>query len=417
VTSDGTTPPQTPDERSWAPETGWPSAEPPAAESTPAWAEPLADEDESEYDAWLDAQDPPAADDTADGPVDEADPAAAEEAAAATVPNAAAAPVEAAPVEAGEDAEPGALDQEAFEEQASQLPTADEQPPQEAVATAPFEPEAAAELVEAELEPDAEAEPVEPDAEVEPVEPGTDAEVQPVQPEVDAELATETETETEVEPVEVAAPVVVPDPMEAAATPLAISEPEPAAEEPAPLEAEPEPALEGLAAAAEVPATRSGVALVASLAAVAVLLAALTAFLAVWSSRTSGGGALEDARRDALSAARSASRLLFSYDYRHLDKDFAAGKAVTTGTFASDYARTTSKIVDDVAPRYKAVVVADVSEAAVISATESKVQVLVFVTQRSTSTLAAGQKLTQSRLTMTLENKHGRWLVSKVSAF
>jgi Mce-associated membrane protein len=383
--TDETTPPQPPSdsqpERSWAPETGWP-----APANRPAWAE-LPDEassNEDEYDAWLDAQDPPAEDQPAEASVVEA-PAAPEA-------------HDAAPEPAEGTADVGLLEQEALEELA--LP--DE--PAELQTPAPWTsaPDTVEEPDEAELEADVAAE-----------------------PELDAE--TELDAEADVA-VDVDAPVVVPDPIEAAATPLAIAEPaaepDPEPVDEAPVLAE-QPLVDDLPAqpggdvdeGAAAPASRSGTVLVAPLAVLVVLLVAVTAVLGVWSSRTSGGGAVEDARRDALSAARAASRVLFSYDYRHLDKDFAAGKAVTTGTFASDYEKTTSKIVNDVAPRYKAVVVADVSDAAVVSATAARVQVLVFVNQRSTSSLAAGQKITQSRLTMTLERKHGTWLVSKVSAF
>ena len=166
-----------------------------------------------------------------------------------------------------------------------------------------------------------------------------------------------------------------------------------------------------------VPATRSATPVIASLAVLAVLLAALTALLGVTSVGTRGGGDVGDARRDALAAARTATRLVFSYDYRHLDKDFAAGKAVTTGKFASDYERTTSKLVDEVAGKYKAVVVADVSDAAVVRASKDRVVTLVFLNQRSTSSLAAGQKITQSRITMVLVRRNGTWLVSEVNAF
>jgi Mce-associated membrane protein len=177
------------------------------------------------------------------------------------------------------------------------------------------------------------------------------------------------------------------------------------------------PAPAAMAQLSGVPGTRSAVAFVAPLVAAAVLLAALATFLAVWAHSSRGGGDAERARRDALASARNAARLVFSYDYRHLDKDFAAGKALTTGKFAGDYTRTTSKLVDDVAARYKAVVVADVSDAAVISASRSRVVTLVFLNQRSTSSLAAGQKITQSRITMVLVHKGGNWLVSEVKAF
>jgi Mce-associated membrane protein len=166
-----------------------------------------------------------------------------------------------------------------------------------------------------------------------------------------------------------------------------------------------------------VPVTRSATPFVASLVALVVALAGLTGFLGWRAHDTSGGGSVEAARHNGLAAARNATRLVFSYDYRHLDKDFAAGKAVTTGTFAGDYARTTSKLVDDVAARYKAVVVADVSDAAVISASDNRVVTLVFLNQRSTSSLAAGEKITQSRITMVLVRKGGSWLVAEVKAF
>lgn len=215
----------------------------------------------------------------------------------------------------------------------------------------------------------------------------------------------------------VAVPVVVPDALEAAATPLEVVHDEPVAEQ-----EETEPPSEGVepdeaAEQSAVPATRSATAIVVPLAVLVVLLAVATAVLGVASVSTRGGGDAGDARRDALAASRNAARLLFSYDYRHLEKDFAAGKAVTTGTFAADYARTTSKLVDDVAARYKAVVVAEVSDAGVVSASKNRVVMLVYFNQRSTSSLAAAQKITQSRVTMVMVRKSGRWLVSEVNAF
>jgi Mce-associated membrane protein len=167
----------------------------------------------------------------------------------------------------------------------------------------------------------------------------------------------------------------------------------------------------------DVPSTRPAQALLAALVATVVLLAALTGFLAWMSHDTSGGGDVAKARVDALAASRGAARVVFSYDYRHLQKDFAAGKALITGQFAQEYARTTGKIVDDVAGRYKAIVAADVTDAAVVRASSDQVVTLLFLTQQSTSTLSASTKITQSRLEMTMVHRHGRWLVSKIRAF
>ncbi|HUR50641.1 MAG TPA: hypothetical protein VMZ11_00795 [Mycobacteriales bacterium] len=370
---------------------------------TPAWAQPEpAEPDESQYDAWLEQQDellePPAAEDGTP-----AEPPGAE-------------PVEPEP-EAAEPTEP-----------------AEPQPvdPELRPAAAPSEPQAA------DVEPDAVApqgdalEPAgEPGAESVPVD--RLPEEPPVAddgPPVDDVVAVE-QAGTDGDEEHDAAAVGEPTGAEAA-VPVPVTAEPPAAEVPlepfpgqygethADDEADPDGEADGEADAGAdgtVRAGRSAAALVWSLVAVVVVLALLTAFLAVLSVRTRGGGATEDARRDALAASRSAARVVFSYDYRHLAKDFAAGKKVTTGDFAKEYARTTSRLVDDVAGKYKAVVVADISDAAVVSAGKDKVVTLVFLSQQSTSTLATGTKITQSRLEMTMVHRKGQWLVEKIRAF
>lgn len=157
-------------------------------------------------------------------------------------------------------------------------------------------------------------------------------------------------------------------------------------------------------------------ALVSVLAGMAVALALLAGLLSYEFLHTRGPAPVEASRRAALEAGRDAARLVFSYDYRHLSKDFQAGRAVTTGTFRSEYDRTTSRLVKDVAPRYHAVVLADVSEASVVSVTESRVILLIFVNQQSSSTLTANPKITQSRLEITMQRLHGRWLVANIKA-
>lgn len=218
------------------------------------------------------------------------------------------------------------------------------------------------------------------------------------------------------EPAEIAAPTFEPPapvpaepaPLEPVAAPVPVTLPQELPPVPTPVAAEPEPA--------EVePHVRTGRGLVTSLAVVVALLAGLTGFLGYEVSATAGPGPDQKARQPALQAVRSAAVLLFSYDYRHLQADFTAGRAVTTGKFQSEYDKTTDKLVKDVAPRYKAVVIASVSEASVVSATEDEVVALVFVNQQSSSTLTAAPKVTQSRLLMTLVHQRGRWLVRDIS--
>lgn len=209
-------------------------------------------------------------------------------------------------------------------------------------------------------------------------------------------------------PVPVAPPVVMHTPPPEPAPPAVTAE-EPAVEELA--EESGEQAEEPVAAVpGGGPRTRLLAAAVAVLAVLALVLGALA-----WSA--GGPGSLQAERDAALDAARSGARAVFSYDYRHLEKDFAAGKAVTTGGFRQEYERTTGKLVDDVAARYKAVVVADVGAAAVVTANHGRVLVLVFVDQQSSSTLTAQPKLTQSRLELTMVERDGHWLIEKIRAF
>jgi Mce-associated membrane protein len=124
----------------------------------------------------------------------------------------------------------------------------------------------------------------------------------------------------------------------------------------------------------------------------------------------------EDARKAGLEASRDAARLLFSYDYRTLDKDFSTGRALTTGAFRSQYEKTTTKVVADVAKQYKAVVKANVVSAGVVRATPRTVVTVVYVNQVTTSTRVTGEKVDLSRVRMTMERSGGRWLVTAVNA-
>jgi Mce-associated membrane protein len=151
--------------------------------------------------------------------------------------------------------------------------------------------------------------------------------------------------------------------------------------------------------------------LVAGLVAVALLLTA--GLLAV---RARSEDRVEQARTAALAAAESHAVDLLSYDYRHLDRDFArAGKALT-GSFADDYATTTDTVVRPTALEVKAVVTAEVAAASVVRAAQNKVVVLLFVNQTTTSTRVEGPKVDLNRVRLTLTRVDGDWLVSKVVA-
>lgn len=124
--------------------------------------------------------------------------------------------------------------------------------------------------------------------------------------------------------------------------------------------------------------------------------------------------AVEQARGEAVRAARTAATKILSYDYRRLDADFAAGRALTTSPFAEQYAKTTADAVKKVATDTKATVVAEVAAAGVEQASAHQVVVVLFVNQTTTSSRLQRPQVDQNRVEMTLVERDGRWLVSQV---
>ena len=124
--------------------------------------------------------------------------------------------------------------------------------------------------------------------------------------------------------------------------------------------------------------------------------------------------AVDDARGAATRAASTAATKVLSYDYRHLDADFAAGAARTTGAFRDQYARTTSQAVKQVATQTKATVVAQVASTGVVRASGDEVVVVLFVNQTTTSNRLERPQLDQNRVEMTMTRRGGQWLISQV---
>ncbi|MFI6763973.1 hypothetical protein [Streptomyces sp. NPDC050355] len=132
----------------------------------------------------------------------------------------------------------------------------------------------------------------------------------------------------------------------------------------------------------------------------------------------------QEARTEALAVARKAAPEILSYDYRHLDRDFAKARARLTGSFAGKYRKTTTRVVAPTAEKYHGVVTATVakppaggaSAASVVSASPEKVVVLLFMNQVTNSTQVSGSRLDLNRVRMTLVDTSGGWKVSALDA-
>ncbi|MDO0915431.1 hypothetical protein QQM39_32825 [Streptomyces sp. DT2A-34] len=137
------------------------------------------------------------------------------------------------------------------------------------------------------------------------------------------------------------------------------------------------------------------------------------------------GRQAESARAEAVAAARKAAPVVLSYDYRHLDKDFAKARAHLTGDFRDEYGKTTKTVVGPTAEKYRGVVKATVAApttagapaaASVVSASADKVVVLLFVNQVTESTQVSGPRLDLNRVRMTMTRTADGWKVSAVDA-
>ncbi|MGH3342907.1 MAG: hypothetical protein ACRDPK_08495 [Carbonactinosporaceae bacterium] len=143
-----------------------------------------------------------------------------------------------------------------------------------------------------------------------------------------------------------------------------------------------------------------------------VLAAAATGFLGY---RVRAASQTDEARTEALAAAKANASKILAYDHRHLDEDFAAARKVTTGKFRNDYTKTTSTL-KPTATDIKAVVKADVVASSVVSAEPDRVVVLLFVNQITTSNRLDAPRVDLNRVRMGLEQVDGTWLVSDVDA-
>ncbi|MDT7570484.1 MAG: Mce-associated rane protein [Actinomycetota bacterium] len=129
--------------------------------------------------------------------------------------------------------------------------------------------------------------------------------------------------------------------------------------------------------------------------------------------------ATEKARSQALSASRVAAADILGYDYRSVETSIRRARAETTGAFRTEYDKTAQTLLPQ-AKQLKAIVQATVGSAAVVSSTDTRVVVLLFVDQATVKQLPGEKtpttRIDQSRVRMTMSRTGGRWLVSELAA-
>lgn len=137
------------------------------------------------------------------------------------------------------------------------------------------------------------------------------------------------------------------------------------------------------------------------------------------SASTTASGLLvgDDARTEVvISAADLATRTL-SYDYKTFDNDLETARARMTKSFRKEYDATMSQVKANT-EKNKIVLQATAVASAIITATEHKAKVLVFLNQTTTAGVgkAAKQQASQNSLVVTLTRGDGDWAISKLTA-
>jgi Mce-associated membrane protein len=164
----------------------------------------------------------------------------------------------------------------------------------------------------------------------------------------------------------------------------------------------------------------------------AVLLAGALVFDVVVATRlhTSAGrseaeaAATTSAFNGAPAQAEKAAEALLSYDYTTLQADADAAKAYLTPSYAETFQKTVDDFLARPAEQSRREVSAMVKASGVVSATPTRVEVLLFVDQTSTTTgsAAAGSaepgsaQTALNRVLLSMVNSGGTWLVDDVTA-
>ncbi|MFI5730441.1 hypothetical protein ACIA49_10015 [Kribbella sp. NPDC051587] len=146
-----------------------------------------------------------------------------------------------------------------------------------------------------------------------------------------------------------------------------------------------------------------------------VLIVLVLTVAAVLGVKAWQGKQAEDARNQAAAAGRKAAETALSYDYRDLDKSFAAARATMTPEFAGKFDET-AKVAGELATKSKATVKAEVREVGVRDGDADRVTLIIFVNQTTTSTITQGKpRVDLNRTRFTMVRKDGRWLVQEIA--
>jgi Mce-associated membrane protein len=122
------------------------------------------------------------------------------------------------------------------------------------------------------------------------------------------------------------------------------------------------------------------------------------------------------ARDAGMTAAARLTEQVLSYDWKTLDADMKKAEVLLAPTFRAEYVKTLDGVRDQTI-KNQVTLKATAVATSIISASEKKVEALVFVNQTTTAKSPTNQRLDQNRVRVTLTRDGGDWRVSKMDAF
>ncbi|MGY4101943.1 hypothetical protein ACW2Q0_20690 [Nocardia sp. R16R-3T] len=129
----------------------------------------------------------------------------------------------------------------------------------------------------------------------------------------------------------------------------------------------------------------------------------------------SGHRAVTTAVREARDSAQSRVPKVLSYDFNTVDTEFPTATQNLTGKFHDDFGKLVTSVIIPAAHRDSIVTKATIVGAAVVSAGQDEVTLLLFLNQETTSTKYQGPRLDGSRVRVTMARDAGTWLVSDIT--
>lgn len=154
--------------------------------------------------------------------------------------------------------------------------------------------------------------------------------------------------------------------------------------------------------------------LLLTLSALAIVLLAVNVVLLLIPVHKSSSNADRD---QVLSAAKSDTALVISYNYKTIDADAAKAVPQLTGAFAADYQKSINTVIKVQAPKLKAVVEGQVDSAAIeaVSGDGKQVTVIVFGQQKVTNSTLAQPRTDLVRLRVTMDRVGNGWKIAQIA--